>query len=38
MAAPVIVGIVVLAALLVIAADIVVDLCYAVLDPRVRVQ
>jgi peptide/nickel transport system permease protein len=34
---PVIVGIVLLAALFVIAANMVVDLCYAVIDPRVRV-
>jgi peptide/nickel transport system permease protein len=33
---PVIVGIVLLAALFIIIANIVVDLCYAVLDPRVR--
>ncbi len=34
---PVIVGIVLLAALFVIAANLVVDLLYAVIDPRVRV-
>jgi peptide/nickel transport system permease protein len=34
---PVVVGIVLLAALFVIAANLVVDLLYAVLDPRVRV-
>ena len=35
---PVIIGTVVLAAAFIVAANIVVDICYAVLDPRVRVH
>ena len=35
---PVIIGTVVLAAAFIVAANIVVDICYALLDPRVRVN
>jgi peptide/nickel transport system permease protein len=35
---PVIVGIVLLASFFVVVANIIVDLCYAVLDPRVRIS
>jgi peptide/nickel transport system permease protein len=35
---PVIIGTVVLAAAFIVAANIVVDICYALIDPRVRVN
>ena len=35
---PVIIGTVVLASAFIVAANIVVDICYALLDPRVRVH
>jgi len=35
---PVIIGTVILAAAFIVAANIVVDICYALLDPRVRVN
>jgi peptide/nickel transport system permease protein len=35
---PVIIGTVVLASAFIVAASIVVDICYALLDPRVRVH